>query len=282
MRQLLIASAALLAALSLCAPADARPRPRRPDLNVTYTFDEGDEGFTAGISDYPEGDTEQYALSTEHAPLPGRAGRRSSGLFVQSRNLSDDLFTFVKRRITGLDPNTEYELKLDLRLLSDSPRRVSDENGRPGDDVYVKAGATTLEPVAVAVDGSLRLNAQKGAANGEGGANAALLGNAGVRTRAANPTFRRKRLSNRRSPVRVVTDAEGAFWVFAGTDSGYAGETTICYDALRVRAFKVAATDAMPAWVLRDGNLSSPTRGKRDGPRNHLGEVTAWYFLHST
>ena len=40
--------------------------------------------------------------------------------------------------------------------------------------------------------------------------------------------------------------------------------------------------EQVPGFVLEDLNPSSPRFGDALSPRDYLGEVSGWYFLHST
>ncbi len=49
-----------------------------------------------------------------------------------------------------------------------------------------------------------------------------------------------------------------------------------------VPAPPAAADDALPDFAVEDVNAASSQFGKLVSPRDYLGEVSAWYFGHST
>jgi hypothetical protein len=135
---------------------------------------------------------------------------------------------FWKKKITGLRPNTVYEVVLDLEMASNVPAGLVGIGGAPGESVFVKAGASMLEPrVAPDSSGWLRLNVDKGNQS-TGGVAASVIGNVAKESDTSEKYVRLFR-DNRAAKQPVTTSADGSLWVFFGTDSGFEGGTSLYY-----------------------------------------------------
>ena len=132
------------------------------EAEFAFAFDSDAEGWVVGFADLPaDAPQDLYELDGGHRPLP--EGLDGSGIYVQGHNRSDDLFMFLKRQVGGLRPNTEYAVSVSIDLATSIPPGLVGIGGSPGESVYVKAGASPLEPVASEDDsGHLRLNIDKG------------------------------------------------------------------------------------------------------------------------
>ena len=108
---------------------------------------------------------------------PASHGLEGSGVYVQRHNRSDDLFMFLKKQVGGLRPNTAYAVSVSLDLATNVPTATFGIGGSPGESVFVKAGASTVEP-AVEEDRNryLRMNIDKGN-QANGGQDMVVLGN---------------------------------------------------------------------------------------------------------
>lgn len=51
---------------------------------------------------------------------------------------------------------------------------------------------------------------------------------------------------------------------------------------MRVEALEDRIVFAVPDFGLADVNLTSPTYNETVSPRDYIGQVTGWYFGHST
>lgn len=111
--------------------------------------------------------------------LPSPLDTTRKSLILESMNRSDDAFMFIKKKITGLEPNKEYSLLFEIELASRYGTNSVGIGGSPGGSVYLKAGATSVEPVKELKAGFYSLNVDKGAQNNDGTA-AILLGNIGA------------------------------------------------------------------------------------------------------
>ena len=69
-----------------------------------------------------------------------------------------------------------YLARFNVEIATNVPSGCIGVGGAPGESVWVKAGATTVEPVAIDQGGQLRMNIDKGNQS-NGGANAVVLGN---------------------------------------------------------------------------------------------------------
>ena len=104
-------------------------------------------------------------------------GLEGSGIYVQGHNRSDDLFMFLKKRVDGLRPDTAYEISVSIDLATNVSAGLIGIGGSPGESVFVKAGASTAEPVPLEDGkGYLRMNIDKGNQS-RGGEAMAVLGN---------------------------------------------------------------------------------------------------------
>jgi hypothetical protein len=110
-----------------------------PYQTYTFTFDDNAEDWEAGFSDYSsDWEVENLEFVYEHSSLPEQVNIKSKSLLISGRNLSDDLFMFIKRKFTGLKPNHSYLIRVQIELASQYPEQSVGIGGSPGASVYSK------------------------------------------------------------------------------------------------------------------------------------------------
>ena len=216
-------------------------------VEFTFNFGSDAEGWITGFADLPvDYDQSIYELHHEHGPLPD--GLEGSGIYVKGHNRSDDLFMFLKRRVDGLRPNTEYAVSMSIDLATNVPEGLIGIGGSPGGSVFVKAGASTTEPVALEDGkGYLRMNIDKGNQS-RGGEAMAVLGNV-AHADVLDREYRIKTLDSADLPLGATTDGQGRVWLVVGTDSGFEGLTGLYYARVSYTLKPVEPT----------GSVGSPT-----------------------
>lgn len=231
---------AFLGALGLSAAT--RLRAQHPgEIVHDFVFNQGSHGWLPGFTDYSLqiGDLRRVA---EIRALPEEINPSLRGYYLQSMNRSDDIFMFLKRELDsrdGVEPNRLYSLSMDITFLSNAPTGCAGIGGAPGESVWLKAGYSTIEPLAVLENGNVHLNLDKGNQSG-GGRDAEVVDNIanGVPCEVAlarpggPPYVTLHRVYHH--PHLIRTDDRGVLWAFAGTDSGFEGLTGIYYWAILV------------------------------------------------
>ena len=207
--------------------ASCTSTPEETEAEFSYSFQDGSEGWTSGFADLPaDFDQSIFELASGHRSLPD--GLEGNGLYIQGHNRSADLFMFFKRQVGGLKADAAYTAVLSLDLATNVPPGLVGIGGSPGESVFVKAGASTVEPLTPEDgDGYFRMNIDKGNQSG-GGRSMVVLGD------VANPEvtgeeYRKKLLDNSGNPVNVTADGEGRLWLIVGTDSGFEGLSAFYY-----------------------------------------------------
>jgi hypothetical protein len=215
--------------------------PNETGLNVFVfesDFNEGQDQWTAGFTDYPAGewDSAAFELMFEYAPLPAPLQHRK-GMMLSGNNHSDDLFMFIKRKVSGLSPETVYALDFDVEFASNAPTGAIGAGGAPGESVYLKAGASSLEPKKVVDGGTCVLNIDKGNQS-TGGEDLIVLGNIGVAPNVNDYTLIERSSSQynyqHNTPFMARTNSKGELWLIVGTDSGFEGTTTLYYTRISI------------------------------------------------
>ncbi|HEX7670343.1 MAG TPA: hypothetical protein VF395_12195, partial [Polyangiaceae bacterium] len=138
-----------------------------------------DEGWTSGFADYPPDVEADWNFASDRRALPRPLTTSMRALFIGGDNHSDDLFMFWKRRIPGLVPNKSYSGEIQLTFATQAPKGCAGPGGPPGEGVWVKAGLTAIEPIAVAnatgQQPPIIMNVDKGI-QASGGKDAVVLG----------------------------------------------------------------------------------------------------------
>lgn len=234
-----LAAAAVALVIGACNGGSGQTAP----VHFHFTFDEDLEGWSTGFADYPVGTSgaeqeaidEFHELGGGHAGLPEPLDTADGAVRLTGNNHSDDLFMLLKGHVSGLVPDTTYQLELRVVFASNVPTGCTGIGGSPGDSVYVKGGGSAIEPLRVMDDTSghatWRMNVDKGAQS-NGGSDAQVLGTfANWRDcESSDFSYTLKQVSNLQLPAfEVTTDGNGEAWLLLGTDSGFEGSTTIYY-----------------------------------------------------
>ncbi|PYJ98385.1 MAG: PEP-CTERM sorting domain-containing protein [Verrucomicrobia bacterium] len=192
-------------------------------------------GWQAGFADYLADQESFYELASAYADACTNLNR---GLFISGNNHSDDLFMFIKRPICNLEPSTIYEVEAWVEFWSKAPTGCIGAGGDPGESVYVKFGATPVEPSTVIEDdGTVRMNVDIGH-QAIDGADAVVIGNIATSiTDCHNEQYELKELETL-APLVTRSDPRGTLWIFVGTDSGFEGKTSLIYTQVRVTIHK--------------------------------------------
>lgn len=213
-----------------------------PDVELSFDFSEGMQGWTAGISDYGIDQLDDLQFIAAIRPLPEELDDSGDGLYVQSFNTPDDLFTYITRRVgpeDGIEPNRAYVVSYTIRFASNAPSDCVGVGGAPGESVYLKAGAADEAPAAVEdEDGYVSLNLDKGQ-QAEGGDAASVTGDIANGEECADyddledvpyVTIIREHTHD----TVVTSTADGELWLIVGVESGYESLTALYYQRIDV------------------------------------------------
>ena len=203
--------------------------------SASFFFADSASGWKGDFADYPV-DSSGYHLQVGLDTLPYNLNADSTkkAIRISGINRSDDLFMFIKRKVSGLRKNTTYEILFNVRLASNAPVGAVGIGGGPGESVYVKVGATTHEPKKELDDADIyRLNINKGNQS-EGGENMIVIGHVGVAATTPQKYALIVRNNNSSNSVYATTDDRGDLWLIVGTESGFEGETTLYYTQIDV------------------------------------------------
>lgn len=207
-------------------------------IGLTYEFEENMEEWMGGFSDLPEEGQDIYELEISHSPIPEETNATGNAIKVQGHNRSDDLFMFLKKHISGLEPATRYQVVYDLELASQYPESSIGIGGSPGGSVYLKVGATIVEPTIELDDSTnhLQMNIDKGNQSQEG-ADMYNIGTIGIE--GEDFKYQLIERTNLDRPFEVTTDNDGGLWLIVGTDSGFEGLTVLYYKTIKVSLKKI-------------------------------------------
>ena len=211
-------------------PAGCRSHPTDTVDVITlhFDFDEGALGFVAGFADYPPAHEEIYELTSGHRALPPPL-ESQSGLFLSGVNRSDDLFMFFKGPIDGLTPRASYAVEVSVEIATSTPSGCVGVGGAPGESVWIKAGVTAEEPLAVLDDSYLRMNIDIGSQSNSG-TQAVVLGNvANSRSCEQSAEWELKALESKPIPAGISIPADGRAWLLIGADSGFESRTDVYF-----------------------------------------------------
>lgn len=216
-------------------------------LQLSFDFRNGTLGWQAGFADYPP-DTninDLYELRAEIRPLPLEIGT-GTGFFVQGRNRSDDLFMFLKRSLTvsdGVIPGQRYDVNYTIVFASNACTICGGIGGHPGLSVYLKVGASPIEPLPFG--NGQRMNVDKGEQS-QGGPAASVAGDIanGLEFDPLRPyvTLQRTHLHT----TRITATSAGELWLLVGTDSGFEGLTQLFYQRIDVTLTPVGPSPTQP------------------------------------
>jgi hypothetical protein len=198
-----------------------------------YNFSAGAEGWIGDFADYPnEPGVEQfYQLEFSHTGLPATLNTTDGALRLSGINKSDDLFMFIKKKITGLEAGKKYTVNLTIDFATDVANNMVGIGGSPGESVFVKAGAVALEPKKMinTSENWFRMNIDKNNQSNSGN-DMKVIGNFANGTNVNTYTI--KQLSTI-TPITVQANPQGEIWLVVGTDSGFEGRTTIYYNSVK-------------------------------------------------
>lgn len=201
--------------------------PQEHDLHIVsyfFDFNDGDFGWTGDFADYPVGDSLAFDLNFGYSNLPANLGT-GKGLFLSGDNHSDDLFMFLKKKVTGLLPSTEYQIGFQIKFATNAPKDAVGIGGSPGESVYLKAGGSALEPNKIEQSGYYVMNIDKGNQI-SGGKDMVVIGNISSSSSAVDYNIESR---NNSVSFKTTTSPNGELWIVVGTDSGFEGVTTLYY-----------------------------------------------------
>lgn len=222
-----------LLAILVCGCSIDDDSPQMSVHTASFDFNQSYEGWEADFADLPSGmdDSSFYELKFAYTALPANLGNRKA-LMLSGNNHSDDLFMFLKTKITGLIPNTSYNIFFEVELASNAPENSVGAGGSPGKSVYLKAGASAIEPKKTVESDHYVLNIDKGNQS-TSGANAIVIGDIAIPSSSTEYTLISR--NNASDPYFIgKTNGAGELWIIIGTDSGFEGTTTVYYTKVNI------------------------------------------------
>ena len=190
-------------------------------------FNNDAQGFQTGLAQYPAGEESQYTFVSGWASIPTPAGGASlgSGLKLSSINPDGEAQLFIKRRTTGLKPNTTFSMTGRMRIA------VHEGLNCPSAKVWVKMGGSSLEPLTALEtrtnkDDFFGINIDTGK-HATAGNDVKTLGDLSTRDANCGNVPYEIKTFDLTNALTVKSDASGGVWLFGCTDSAYTGKTEV-------------------------------------------------------
>lgn len=199
-------------------------------FTTDFDFNEGAHDWTAGFADYPAdpSDSSGYRLRFSY-PEPAESLLWKRSLMLSGNNVNGDLFMYVKRKIEHLEPNKDYTITFNVELACSFNKALPAAGGA----LYLKAGASGVEPKSVIDDGKYVMNIDKGE-QVEAGEDMVFLGN--IFTRGNRAGYSLISRNNTMAMSRYVsrTNSHGELWVIVGIDATLEGTIKLYYTRINL------------------------------------------------
>lgn len=174
-----------------------------------------------------------YELISSFSSLPDPLDSTEGAFLISDNNHSDDLFIYVKRKLSDLAPSSPYKIDFNIQIASAYPENTVGIEGSPGASVYVKAGATHIDPLAILPPDQqfLIMNIDKGNQS-QRGKDMDVLGTVGI----SGDEFIYQLITRENEEVfEAETNQQGELWVIVGFDSGFEGISSLYFDKIEVK-----------------------------------------------
>ena len=211
-----------------------------PTLFFTSVFESDTEGWEAGFADYTLYNEDTLLADFEHTTYTTAGGQQTITAIKQSGYaVEGDLFMFIKNKIGGLEPNTNYNVGFNfefyVQLNKDYTEDIFDEQHGS----YLKAGAFENEPRIDTVEnfeGSeyarVLPDFDKGE-NSEAGDQMLYLGKITHTMQDESPIMMNG--SSLTQPISVKSDDEGFIWVLIGLDNNLPIYQSVYYSYIMIQ-----------------------------------------------
>lgn len=203
------------------------------DLLTVFDFENGDQEWEGGISDFPVGYEDSTEFLFDNSQVPVVLPVEGNGLSVSADNPHGDLFYFFKRKVTDLEPNKKYKIDFEFlvytQLLTQSSKPSSDE-------LYLKIGAVNHKPELKktiwrnSMD-YIALDVDKGDTNSESGNDIINVGSVKEFTSETPEIISGNTFD---FIIEAETDYDGTIWLVIGIDSGIKSQLNFGMTALTV------------------------------------------------
>lgn len=222
-----------------------------PSIRASFDFRKGSLGWEADFSDYAISQADMQ-FESGLRPLPRELNTDVTGFYIHGNNRHHDLFMFLKRRLgpgDGIRKKQDYVVTFKLLVASNISGSCLDMHGTPGEEVYLKVGASSTMPVAIPKNGTYRMNMDKGEQR-TGGKDASLVGSIanGLRCKDFSSRYHVPYVSLEqlhRHPFPAKASSTGELWLLVGIDSGFESLTGPYYQQIDVELTPVTG-DALP------------------------------------
>jgi hypothetical protein len=195
-------------------------------FSASFRFSESQNAWSGGFADYKVADSLASELHFGYENLPSNLATNQKSLMLSGKNVGENLIMFIKKKITGLSPNSEYTLVYDITFASDAQVGVAS-----GDSVQLMAAAFTYEPIAKKVGEYYRLALANSGYNQNDLLQIGTIGNTSSQgydfVTAGNATSAYPYIIGR-------TNSNGEMWLYIGTNSFYKDLTTIYFSYINV------------------------------------------------
>ena len=209
-------------------------------IRLEFDFRDGAQGWEAGFAEYAPEMEDMMQLEAGIRSLPSELEIEGTSYYLEGMNHSDDLFMFLKRRLgtdDGVVAGQEYLIKFTIVFASNAPSGAVGIGGSPGESVFLKAGASAVEP-EVYLDSATNyylMNVDKGSGNSGNGRATSVTGDIanGLSADMENPPYVSIKQQHEHE-YTVNASPDGGLWLLVGTDSGFEGLTGIYYQRIAV------------------------------------------------
>lgn len=197
---------------------------------IAYDLNSSQLGWGGDFADYKIKDSVLCDLNIESTTLPSNLSVNQKSIKISGTNWGDNLFMFLKKKVSGLKPNADYTVVFEVELASDAPL-----GNAKGDSVFLKVGAISQEPKAVKEGDYYRMNINKGLGYA-GGSDMVVIGTIGTSYNAQGYSLIQKSNDTNSSNPYILghTNDKGELWLIVGTDSTYKGFSSIYYTSVTV------------------------------------------------
>jgi|GEM_PF-3320882 len=170
-----------------------------------------------------------HNLSAEYVDLPPNLGNRKA-IRISGTNVDGKLFMYMRKKLSGLEPNKDYTLAIGIELASSAQESLPEAT-----NVLVMAGAFSEEPKKIASGEYYVLNVDISNVNGYG-SGLTSLGNIGTSTSGNEHSdkyslisFANNNTGGDAIPYHIRSNDLGEIWLIVGTESSFLGTTTVYY-----------------------------------------------------